>query len=238
MDQARIIPIATGDEIAEASDLYRRVFGYVDPAAALNTRLLLSMMRYGGLCLGARDDHDRLVAFSYGWTGLDGGDPFHYSQSTVVDQSWQGRGLGRAMKYAQRDEVLARGMQQMRWSYDPMLSRNGHFNLDVLGGRSHEVVPDLLGTGEHRVIIRWDLTATAPVSDPIALPRRATVGEAIQIDEDTVALIIPATNPHDPELARQIVDHLIRIVAAGHELTSCRRIDTDLSAYLLTRSAA
>lgn len=234
--EPRIAPIDTADGIAEASKLYRHVFGYVDPAQALNARLLLSMIRYGGLCLGARDENDVLVAFSYGWTGVEDGVPFHYSQSTVVEQAWQGRGLGRAMKYAQRDAVLANGMRHMRWSYDPMLSRNGHFNLDVLGGRSHEVVPDMFGPGDHRVIIDWDLTAPTPASSPTALPDSAKPGDTVRIDEDTVALVIPATNPQDPDLARHIVGQLAEIVAAGHEMTSCRRINSDLSAYLLTRT--
>ena len=51
----------------------------------------------------------------------------------------QGLGLGKALKWAQRDEALKRGIDLLTWTYDPMQARNANLNLHVLGvvGRTY-----------------------------------------------------------------------------------------------------
>ncbi len=51
-----------------------------------------------------------------------------------VHSDWQRRGIGAALKWAQRDVVLAQGLtEHVTWTYDPLLAANGVFNLHKLG---------------------------------------------------------------------------------------------------------
>lgn len=154
----RAVSLTTPARYAEAAVLYREVFDYQDPDYALNPRLLGALTSNGGSVVGVLDEDDRLVAFAYGFCGTDRRGYYHYSQSAVVAANRQGQGLGRMLKYAQRDVALSHGMTRMRWTYDPLQTRNAHFNLDVLGARGRWYAPDMYGPGIDRVIVEWDLT--------------------------------------------------------------------------------
>lgn len=158
----RAVSLTTASRFAEASALYREVFGYLDPAYGLNPRLLGALASNGGSVVGILDESDRLVAFAYGFCGTDRRGFYHYSQSAVVAADQQGRGLGRMLKHAQKEVALSHGMSRMRWTYDPAQIRNAHFNLDVLGARGRWFAPDLYGPGTDRVVVEWDLTREHP----------------------------------------------------------------------------
>lgn len=151
--------LTTHAEWVAASALYRDVFGYGDPAYALSPTLLAALGHNGGTTIGAFAG-DRLVGFSYGFTGMTdaGGEPYHYSQATLVSPEAQGRGLGRLLKHAQADAARALGMREMRWAFDPRALRNAHFNLAVLGAVGVACERDLYDTGDAlRVIASWRL---------------------------------------------------------------------------------
>ncbi|WP_165358599.1 GNAT family N-acetyltransferase [Haloactinopolyspora alba] len=151
-------PLTAADDLRRAAELYRRVFGYQDPSHSVNPRLLSSLAANGGSVVGAHDLAGEVIAFAYGFVGTDGEQVYHYSQAAVVDPAHQGTGLGRALKRAQRDVAVATGQMRMRWSYDPVLTRNGHFNLDVLGAVGRWFRRDLYGVpGTDRIIVDWDL---------------------------------------------------------------------------------
>ncbi|MEU4196042.1 hypothetical protein AB0E69_29345 [Kribbella sp. NPDC026611] len=158
----RAVSLTTAARFAEASELYRGVFGYVDSAYGLNPRLLGALSSNGGAVVGILDERDRLVAFAYGFCGTDRRGFYHYSQSAVVAVDQQGHGLGRMLKHAQREVALSHGLSRMRWTYDPAQERNAHFNLDVLGARGRWFAPDMYGPGTDRVIVEWDLTRPHP----------------------------------------------------------------------------
>lgn len=233
-----VVDLTGGAELDEASALYRRVFGYVDAQNALNPRLLLSMLRHGGIALGVRDEQQRLVAFAYGWTGLEQGRPFHYSQAVVVNEAWRSRGLGRRIKLAQRERALARGLSTMRWSFDPRRAANAYFNLDVLGAVGQEVVPDMFGPGEHRMVVAWDLTrplrgprpTTPTTPDPLPPP-----GEVARPAPGLRSLVLPAGRAEDPRVGDAVVGALVGLVQEGWSAFSCRPVDQARSVYLIRR---
>ncbi|MEV4267138.1 GNAT family N-acetyltransferase [Kribbella sp. NPDC049584] len=208
----RAVSLTTASRFAEASELYRAVFGYLDPAYGLNPRLLGALASNGGSVVGILDESDKLVAFAYGFCGTDRRGFYHYSQSAVVAADHQGHGLGRMLKQAQREVALSHGMSRMRWTYDPMQVRNAHFNLDVLGARGRWFAPDMYGPGTDRVIVEWDLTREQP----------AAVDQA-ELTELT-ELILPA----DPAELRTSFEGLL---AKGLAAVSCRRLPDGNGAY-------
>lgn len=153
-------PLRTQREREDAVGLYRQVFGLGSGDPAMTPKLLVALQRNGGSALGAFDPSGRLVGFTYGFVGTQDGATYHYSQAAVVDAAAQGKGVGRVLKRAQAAEALRAGVRAMRWAYDPMLARNAHFNLDVLGARGRWFVRDYYGLTDaagrsDRVIVEW-----------------------------------------------------------------------------------
>ncbi len=79
-----ITRLHTDQDFEDANTLYRAVFGITRPSLSLNPRLLNVIGRYGGSTVGARDG-DTLVAFGYGFTGIEDREFFHYSQMVCID---------------------------------------------------------------------------------------------------------------------------------------------------------
>ncbi|WP_247617326.1 chorismate synthase [Streptomyces sp. MK37H] len=96
--------------------------------------------------------------------------------SLVAATTASDRGVGHAVKQAQRGWALERGAHTMRWTFDPLVARNARFNLVKLGAVGAEYLVDLYGPmndgvndGDEsdRLTARWDLRARpAPAPTP------------------------------------------------------------------------
>jgi predicted GNAT superfamily acetyltransferase len=229
----RIATLETADQRQRAAELYRSVFGYAHPAYGVNPRLLAAITVNGGSVIGAFDPANRLVGFAYGFLGTDGDRIFHYSQAAVVAPELQGKSLGRRLKLAQREIALGWGTTAMRWAYDPMVTRNAHFNLDVLGAVGVSFEPDLYGEpGTDRIVVEWDLTRTPNRrAEPDALPATADWGELIS-RPDGMLLAVPsdsaglrAERPEHAALVTTAVrDRLTSLFGDGYQAVSCHSV--------------
>lgn len=210
--------LTTGDGFRAAAALYTRVFGYERPEFSLNPNLLSALTRNGGSAVGVRGDDGELIGFAYGFAARDErGNDFHYSQAAVVDAAHQGEGVGRMLKERQREVALGWGHRTMRWTFDPVLSRNAHFNFTSLGAEGVGFVRDYYGRpGTDRVIVEWALERgsgadRADRADPFADLRRpepprlgrADWGRAVRSGlpradgsvTDAIWLAVPAQSP-------------------------------------------
>jgi len=157
-------------ELRACVTLQRRTWGerfaeVVPPA------LLLAVQRLGGVAVGAfagcdAEGEGELVGFVFGLPGLEDGEPVHWSDMLAVGPDARDRGLGEHLKRWQREAVLARGFRVMRWTFDPLESRNAWLNLSRLGAISREYVRDMYadmdsplhaGIGTDRLVVRWEL---------------------------------------------------------------------------------
>uniref|UniRef100_UPI003F4941F2 chorismate synthase n=1 Tax=Streptomyces chartreusis TaxID=1969 RepID=UPI003F4941F2 len=102
--------------------------------------------------------------------------------SFVAAASTSGHGVGFAIKQAQRLWALERGATTMRWTFDPLVSRNARFNLVKLGAVGSEYLVDFYGpmsdgvnNGDEsdRLTILWDLTSGTTRKDDSAEGRSA-----------------------------------------------------------------
>lgn len=241
-DDFRIATLDTAEQRQRAAELYRSVFGYEHPAYGVNPRLLAAIAVNGGSVVGAFDRRDRLVGFAYGFLGTDGEQTFHYSQAAVVAPELQSKGLGRRLKLGQREIALAWGTAAMRWAYDPMVTRNAHFNLDVLGAVGIAFKPDLYGEpGTDRIVVEWDLTKDpSRRAERDELPADGEWGEVIT-EPDRVLLAVPsdinrlrAERPDQAALVTTAVrDRLTTLFGAGYQAVSCHAVGTT-AFYVLT----
>ncbi len=134
----------------------------------------ISMMqvtrKVGGVGLGAFLPDGEMIGFAYGVSGVREGSLVHWSHMTAVRPEWQNQGVGKALKLKQKDKLLGFGIRLMFWTYDPLVARNAHFNLNRLGVEIDEYVPDLYGPsdsplhqlGTDRFIVRWRLDRKEP----------------------------------------------------------------------------
>lgn len=107
-----------------------------------------------------------LVGYVLDWMGLDADGPHIHSHMLAVVPGHQSRGVGYALKLAQRARALEAGYHVVRWTFDPLQARNAHFNIDKLGvvcDRFHRnfygEMGDVLNRGDRsdRLVVRWDL---------------------------------------------------------------------------------
>lgn len=236
-------PLATTVERLAAVRLYREVFGLPGDDPAFTPKLLSALQHTGGSAVGAFDEDDRLVGFTYGFVGLDGGTAYHYSQTAAVDPAAQGRGVGRQLKRAQAEMARRARVRTMRWAYDPLQARNAHFNLDVLGAAGRWFHRDYYDMQDHngrtdRVVVEWDLDA--PTRAPVPpLPRDVPEWGRCRHDGDVGWFAVPASGdelrrmkPDDAlELRDLVADELSRILGPGRVLLSCRRVDDRTALY-------
>ncbi|MEU9507298.1 GNAT family N-acetyltransferase [Micromonospora sp. NPDC048170] len=204
-------------ERTAASALYRSVFGYEGPEHAVSPRLLAALHENAGTALGAFDAAGALVGFCYGFTAVEHGELYHYSQATVVDARAQGRGVGRQLKHAQADAARRTGARTMRWTFDPYALRNAHFNLTVLGAAGIRFLPDFYDDGgSDRVLVRWDL-------DRPDSGARATASGHPTVDAPADARTAAGVPGDRARLRRELAD---RFAAGGRLVGVAWREDT------------
>jgi predicted GNAT superfamily acetyltransferase len=98
----------------------------------------------GGQVLGAFDG-ERLIGYTLAVVGCRDEAIFLHSHMTGVLQEYRDRGVGRALKLFQREEALGRGIRLVVWTFDPLETRNAHFNLNRLGAIARKYLPNLYG---------------------------------------------------------------------------------------------
>jgi len=158
--------VRTHDEFRACVDLQAATWGDGFRETVPATILKISQ-RLGGVTAGAFDAGGALVGFVFGMTGVERGEVVHWSDMLAVRADLQNHGVGRRLKEFQRDVVRALGVTRMYWTYDPLVARNAHFNLNRLGARVAEYVPDMYGTdtgsalhrgfGTDRFVVVWPI---------------------------------------------------------------------------------
>ncbi|QAY74770.1 hypothetical protein ET445_16945 [Agromyces protaetiae] len=84
------------------------------------------------------------VGAAAGFLGWDRGVHLH-SHLNAVDPAARGRGIGLALKLRQRAVCLAHGVDEIRWTYDPLIRRNARMNLVRLGAEVSAWLPGFYG---------------------------------------------------------------------------------------------
>ncbi len=174
-------------------------------AERVPTAILRIARDYGGVLAGAFEG-DTMVGFVFGLTGIVDGRPVHWSDMLAVRPAWRRQGIGVRLKGWQRDRLLALGVHEMRWSFDPLEAANARLNLNRLGAVGRWYVEDMYGAstsplhagvGTDRVIVSWALDREPP--DPGAPPPPLPPGAVhVPIPRDLQAL-----KARDPDEARR-----------------------------------
>jgi predicted GNAT superfamily acetyltransferase len=130
----------------------------------------------GGQVLGAFDG-DTLVGFTKAFVGMHDHTPYLHSHMAAVLPDYRDRHIGRQLKLAQREHALRRDIRRIEWTFDPLETRNAHFNINRLGGMARQYLPNLYGITSSplhrglptdRLLVEWHLESPrviAAISD-------------------------------------------------------------------------
>ena len=178
-------------------------------------------------------DGDMMIGYVLGWAGIDPEDGLHvHSHMLAALPERRHKGVGHALKLAQRAHCLDQDVHLVRWTFDPMQARNAWLNLGKLGALAdrfrrnlYGAMTDALNAGERsdRLVVRWELDRepgprSAPAHcDLVPVPR----DYAVMRERDPVAA--------DLERDR-VADALEERLGSGRVVCG---FDRDTSTYVL-----
>ena len=157
------------DELAEITRLYGQIW---QPAGGLpvTVELLVGLAKAGSYVVGAFDgppDTEKLAGACIGFFGPPAEHSLH-SHIAAVAPAVLGRRVGFALKLHQRAWALEHGVDEVLWTFDPLVSRNAYFNVAKLVAEPVEYLVNFYGVMDDgvngtddsdRLLVRWVLRA-------------------------------------------------------------------------------
>ncbi|MBA4185699.1 MAG: GNAT family N-acetyltransferase [Acidobacteria bacterium] len=182
-------------EMRAVEELQKEVWGLPDLDVVPLSQLIAATAA-GGVLLGAFDG-EILVGFAYGFPGYEHGQAVHHSHMLAVKPAYRNFNLGQKLKIAQRESVLAQGINVMTWTFDPLQSLNAYFNFNKLGVVSDRYFINFYGedaasflhrNGTDRLWVTW-LLSSHRVSERSgginnAAPEIQSVVPLVQVEKD------------------------------------------------------
>jgi len=167
----------------------------------------------GGQVLGAFAG-ERMIGFTMAVAGVRAGRPILHSHMTAVLEEFRDRGVGRRLKLLQREDALARGVELVEWTFDPLEIKNAHFNLVRLGAIARRYIPNCYGITSSplhaglptdRLMAEWWVKSArvreAVSLQPPAVSKETAAGEVARI---AVPAEIARLRDEEPERAAKV----------------------------------
>jgi predicted GNAT superfamily acetyltransferase len=176
------------EDLLQVKAVEKEVWGMADEDS-LPMTLAVALQAAGSIFLGALDG-PKLVGFAFGFLAREQGQPAIHSHMLAVLGPYRQHDVGRRLKLAQRERALAMGMGEMTWTFDPLQSRNAHFNLAKLGVVSHCYKIDFYGpetssllhrNGTDRLWVRWLLDSRRVQARIAGKDARAEAMDALRL---------------------------------------------------------
>ena len=197
-DALEIRTLRTADEMAPIVTVFQQVWGAVTPLVGVE---LLCAIQHAGGYVAAAFDSGNIIGASFGFLGRHCGAPALHSHVTGILPGVQHAGVGRAMKFHQRDWAAASGLDWVTWTFDPLVRRNAWFNLEVLRAEVSEYLVDFYGplrdsvnAGDEsdRLVVAW--ATRGPLEDERAEPLTVPDG-AVEVPTPDDIVVLRRTDP-------------------------------------------
>jgi predicted GNAT superfamily acetyltransferase len=231
------------DDLTQLKALEKEVWGMADEDTVPLT-LAIALKAAGNIFVGAFEtakdsknkDKEKLVGFAFGFLGLERGQITLHSHMLAVLDQYRHLDLGSRLKQAQRERAMAMGIHEMTWTYDPLQSRNAHFNFAKLGVVSDTYKVDFYGpetssmlhrNGTDRLWVRWILDSRR-VRDRISgknVNTRAETLDALRLLAPLVRFD-PSGKPARANLADSLARQRVSIEIPG-DILEVERTDMD-----------
>lgn len=202
------------DDAFAASEVLSDVWGGDHDAMPAN--VVRALAHSGNYVVGLFDD-DGMIGASIAFFGEPAARTMH-SHVTGILSGRRSRGLGRALKSHQREWALRRGVGHITWTFDPLVARNAHINLTVLGTRVTEYLVDHYGAMDDGVN-RGDESDRLMVSWALAAPPAPTPADDRVVASVAVPPDVEALRERSPDEAagwrRRVRDEFARLLDDG-----------------------
>ncbi len=119
------------EELRACVALQKEVWNFSD-AELVPLRLFVVAEKVGGQVMGAFDGA-AMVGFALSVPGTRSGHIYLHSHMLAVRSDHRNGGLGRRLKLLQREDALARGIELIEWTFDPLEIKNAYLNIEKLG---------------------------------------------------------------------------------------------------------
>jgi len=196
--------------------------------------------KIGGQVLLAHDEA-KAVGFALAFPAFHDELRYLHSHIAGVVPEYQNRGLGRRLKWKQRDLALEMQIPLMEWTFDPLAIRNAYFNIVRLGAvirRFHSNLYGVTASPLHsglptdRLVAEWWLSS--PRVD------NALTDKAPITAPDAVRIIVPGEmedwkksgSPYAAEVQSRLKLEFQELFAQGFAVTGFRMEDRN-GIYLL-----
>jgi predicted GNAT superfamily acetyltransferase len=169
--RVQVVEVTSLSDAQAAEHVAQKVWG---PAIGAKADLVRALANAGTAALIARDldaPGSPAIGFALGFIGWRDGMHLHSHQVAVLEAA-RGRGVGPALKHAQRVDCLRHGITAIRWTYDPLIAKNARLNLVRLGAHVVAFLPDFYGQmadminahdRSDRFEVEWRLDGPVPV---------------------------------------------------------------------------
>jgi len=119
------------EELRACVALQKEVWNFTD-AELVPLRMFVVADKVGGQVMGAFEG-DHMVGFALSVPGTRSGHIYLHSHMLAVRKDHRNGGLGRRLKLLQREDALARGIDLIEWTFDPLEIKNAYLNIEKLG---------------------------------------------------------------------------------------------------------
>lgn len=227
--------LTTLDDFRRVVALEQEVWGLTGAEDVVTVPVLVASVRVGASLHGAFDEAGELVGFAYALPGWFDGRLVMWSHAAGVRAGVRRSGIGVALKRAQREYALSRGVDLIVWTFDPLMAQNAHFNFNRLGVVVHEYERDVYGTSASplhagaptdRFVARWWLRDPRVEARLTAMSEEPTRREATSGDSpDPMASASAAAAAFEPGADAVFVNDFVE--RGGWLAPSQARLDAD-----------
>jgi len=119
------------DELRSCVAMQKEIWNFSD-SELIPLRMFVIAEKVGGQVMGAFDG-DQMVGFALSVPGTRSGQVYLHSHMLAVRAQYRNSGLGRRLKLLQREDALARGIELIEWTFDPLEIKNAFLNIEKLG---------------------------------------------------------------------------------------------------------
>ena len=179
--EIQIRPLHTVQDAYDAAAVLTEVWR---DTTVMPANMLRALSHSGNYTMGLYSG-DRMVGASAAFFAEPWARTMH-SHITGVLPEFQSQGLGRILKSHQREWALTRDVGHITWTFDPLIARNATFNLDILGARVTEYLPDHYGLPSGHGSEKFDrlMVSWAVAESPAQRPSDADVVASVAIPVD------------------------------------------------------
>lgn len=119
------------EELRTCVALQKEVWNFSD-AELVPLRMFVVAGKIGGQVIGAFDG-ETMIGFALALPAIRNGHSYLHSHMVGVRDGYRNAGLGRRIKWFQREDAISRGFELMEWTFDPLEIKNAYLNIEKLG---------------------------------------------------------------------------------------------------------